>query len=262
MTVNRCALILASVAAATAGFEVTVVHADINGFNNLVGWQYNQGDAGTPADMPDPDTIHLTNLGTAQRRSVFNLTPQPVGPFTASFTYQVLNAGIFGCDYGATFVIQNSSEGATALGGADFGMGYSGIDNSIAVSLELQNNASGFYMNGEVRGSGPSVAPLSLVSGHELNVVLTYDGTLLTQMITDTVTLEEHNRTFDVGDLSSVIGSPTAFVGFTGSTTEGACSGNAANQFFSDFHFTSVPEPTALSLLVCGCAFVFKRRRP
>ena len=99
--------------------------ADIMGFNNLTGWRYNQGDSGNPADLPNADTIRLTNLGTEQRRSVFYTTRQSITQFTTTFTYQATNAGVFGCDYGAAFVIQNSAAGAAALGGGGGGMGYS-----------------------------------------------------------------------------------------------------------------------------------------
>lgn len=251
MRVSSCTAV--AIATATVLLSTTASRAGITGFNSLTGWQYNQGDSGTRADLPDVDTIQLTNLATAQRRSIFYRSPQALGPFTASFTYQALNASTFGCDYGAAFVIQSSQDGAAALGTSGAGMGYATIDHSIAITLELQNNASGYFTDGNIGGNGLPVGLLSLKSGHPFLVELEYDGNILHETITDTVTLESQPSSFVVGDLNSVIGASSAYVGFTASTTQGACSGNAADQYFSGFHFQAVPEPTTAALLLCGC---------
>lgn len=235
--------------------------ADIEGFDNLRGWRYNQApsDTGTRADLPDPDTIHLTNLGTGQARSIFYETKQDITRFSTSFTYQALNASTFGCDYGGSFIIQNARP--DIVGGTGGGLGYTGIGDSIAVTLQLTRNASGLWEDG-VSGSSPSVSPLRLSSGNPFHVSLDYDGNILSQTIRDLVTMQEVTRNIPLGDLSAILGGDTAYIGFSGSTTTGSCSGHAADQYFSDFQFTTVPAPGAAALTaLAGLGAATRRRR-
>lgn len=253
-----------ALAAAIAGLACSITStasADVTGFNDLDGWTYNQApfDTGTPASLPDPDTIHLTNLGTTQSRNIFYNTPQDITRFTASFTYQALNASTFGCDYGAAFTIQGNSP--DVFGDTGGGLGYTGIDNSAAITLQLTRNASGFWKDG-VSGSSTPLDPMFLRSGNPIQVSLEYNGTFLKETLLDTVTQQEFSQNLVIGDLSGIVGSDTAYIGFTGSTTTGACSGNAADQYFSDFQFTTVPAPgTAGVLALAGIGAAIRRRR-
>lgn len=237
--------------------------ADIDGFDNLAGWTYNQAssDPGTPADLPDPDTIHLTNLGTDQARSIFFNTPQDITRFDASFVYQASNASVFGCDYGATLTLHNDPRGAEALGSTGSFLAYGGnprIADSAAITLQLARNATGFWTGGNT-GSSLDVDPIRIADGNPIEVTLRYEGGILSETLRDLATQEEFTRNIIVGDLSAIVGGTTAYVGFTASTTTGQCSGNAADQFISGFHFTSVPEPGGLALL--ALAGVGARRR-
>lgn len=239
----------------------TTARADITGFNNLSGWTYTQApsDTGTRADLPDPDTIHLTNLGTGQARSIFYNTPQDITRFSTSFTYQALNASTFGCDYGGSLIIQNVRP--DIVGGTGGGLGYTGIGDSVAVTLQLTRNASGLWEDG-VSGSSPTVSPLRLNSGNPFHVSLEYDGNILSQTLRDMVTMQEVTRNIPLGDLSAILGGDTAYIGFSGSTTTGSCSGHAANQYFSDFQFTTVPAPGAGALMaLAGLGGAMRRRR-
>lgn len=239
-----------------------IVRANVFGLNNLSGWTYNQplSDTGTPADLPDADTIHITSLGTNQSRSIFYNTPQQFAEFLVKFTYRAANASVFGCDYGATFTLQNSPDGRFAVGGTDFGLGYDGIRNSAAVSLQLQSNSSGYYTGGSV-GSGSSVDPVNLISGNPINVTLSYNGNILSETLVDSVTAETYQRNIIVGDLTTPIGGPLAYVGFTASTTTGQCSGDAADQYISGFEFTVIPEPATLSLMLMAGLLLARGRR-
>lgn len=98
------------------------------------------------------------------------------------------------------------------------------------------------------------------MSGHDIAVTLGYNGSILAQTMRDTVTGAEFTRNIIVGDLSAVLGGGTAYVGFTASTTAGSCSGNAADQYFSDFRFTSVPAP-GVGVLLAGSLLASARRR-
>ncbi len=246
------------------------VIADTSGFNSLIGWTYNQAsyDTGAPADLPDSNTIHLTNQGWNASRSIMYNTPQDFAEFLVAFTYRSSNAGIaFGCDYGVTFVLHNDSTGPNALGSAGRGLGYGSnsftsdsIMNSAAVSLQLQSNSSGFYTNGMVGTGSPSVNPVNLASGNPINVTLSYNGSILSETLVDTITSATSTRNFIVGNLASVLGGSTTYIGFTGSTTTAGCSFASADQYISGFQYSAVPEPSSL-LMLAGFAPILRRRR-
>src|SRR5262249_48428101 len=134
-------------------------------------------------------TLHLTSPAQGEARSVFYHVPQGVTGFTASFTYQVLNAHTaFAGGCGAAFVLQNSPGGVSAIGTGP--LAYSGIASSAAVTLELYtgSSASGYYTNGNVTGGSPNTGTVSLFSGDPINVTLQFDGALLHESMVDTVT--------------------------------------------------------------------------
>lgn len=247
-----------------------IANADTSGFNSLIGWTYNQAsyDTGAPADLPDPNTIHLTNQGWNASRSIMYNTPQDFSEFLVAFTYRSSNPGItFGCDYGVTFVLHNDPAGPHALGSAGRSLGYGSnsftsdsILNSAAVSLQLQSNSSGFYTNGMVGTGSPSVNPVNLASGNPINVTLSYNGSILSETLVDTITSATSTRNFIVGNLATVLGGSTAYLGFTGSTTTAGCSFASADQYISGFQYSSVPEPSSL-LMLGGFAFILRCRR-
>lgn len=239
-----------------AGISATAT-ADVVGFNNLSGWMYNQSDTGAMASLPNADTIHITNLGTNQARSIFFGEPQSVAPFLATFTYRAMNTSGTN-NLGATFTLHNDPRGIEALGGSAGAFGFGGgsnvrIENSAAVSFSLRQNTSGFFTGGVIGGGAPSVDPIDLDSGNPIEVVLEYDGFFLTETLTDTVTLDEYvGPAVVVGDLASIVDGSTAYVGFTASTSNNG----SADQFISDFRFTTIPEPATVALLsilgLCG----------
>ena len=185
--------------------------------------------------------IELTNTGLDETRSIFDNTPQSISQFTASFTYRAVSGGPnFSFFPGATFTLQNSPQGVHAINSASMGFGYSGITQSVAVSLELNSStASGLYTGGQVQaGSGGSPTnPVDLLSGHPINVALSYNGSILSETLTDSTNANSFSTAYFI-NLPNVIGSSTALVGFT------AYNGFSSDeQFFSNFQFAAVPEP-------------------
>jgi Chitobiase/beta-hexosaminidase C-terminal domain/Legume lectin domain len=165
---------------------------------------------------------------TYAQSSIWFATPVSIATFTTDFHFQILN----GVADGLTFAIQN--QGLSAIGPVGSGLGYgaskpgglAGIGKSFAIKFDIYNNngegtdSTGFYTN----GSSPTIpainlAPSSIVlkSGHTFHAHVTYDGTALTLLLTDTSTSVTFTTTYNV-DLSSVVGGATAYVGFTGGT--------------------------------------------
>jgi hypothetical protein len=164
--------------------------------------------------------LQLTDGGTGENRTAWFATRVPVQNFVTDFTFQQLNAAADGM----TFTIQNDN--VWALGGAGAGLGYQGIPDSVAVKFDIYNNVSegadstGLYTN----GAAPTVPAVNLSStgivlliGDLMHAHMVYDGTNLTMTLTDTVTNATVTEVFPV-NIPSIVGSNTAWVGFTGGT--------------------------------------------
>jgi hypothetical protein len=78
--------------------------------------------------------LRLTDGGNYEARSVFATTPVQLQSFTNDFSFQLTNANADGF----TFTIATSR---SALGSNGGGLGYGGINNSVAVKFDLYNNS-------------------------------------------------------------------------------------------------------------------------
>lgn len=201
----------------TASYTIQPSAATINfgsGFASTTGLQFN-GKA-----VASNNQLLLVNGAKVTAGSVFWNQTVSVQSFSTTFTFQLSKATADGF----TFTIQN--DGAKSIGSNSAGLGYSGLKKSVAVKFDLYSNSgegtdsTGVYTN----GAAPTVPAVSMTSsgvvlrsGDTMQATITYDGTTLTLQLLDTVT----NKTFTMTkaiNIPSVIGSSTAYVGFTGST--------------------------------------------
>jgi hypothetical protein len=194
--------------------------------------------------------------------------PVNIQTFSTNFIYQATNAtGLGNYGLGATFSIQNMlaetakngvvTGGPTYVGNAGDALGYGylsppqgggglggttgGLNNSVAVKLDLTNNSTGLYTNGNIPGlviaSGvPDVAitgGLNLSAGNPISVAFTYNGTTLSMTLTDTVTNASFTHAWTI-NIPSTVGANSAYVGFT------AASGYwAANQYIKSWTYAA-----------------------
>lgn len=194
----------------------------------------------TPNEASSPDypydfTLYLRN-GSAtpnygfvngepnQAGSIYYAAPQNVQAFTTDFEFSTFTAGSPPKADGITFVIQN--DGPQALGGIGGGLGYEGINKSVAIKFDLYNNSgegnnsTGLYTDGasptvpaiDLTGSG-----INLQDSARFDVHITYDGATLTLKIVDSSTNAAFSYSWPI-DIPAVVGGPTAYVGFTGAT--------------------------------------------
>jgi hypothetical protein len=174
--------------------------------------------------------LRLTD-GRHQAGSAYAPEPVDVRGFTTSFRFRV-GDGPERYGDGLTFVLQNA--GPTAVGAAGGGLGYQGVTDSVAIKLDLVDNAgegtdsTGVFTD----GAAPTVPAdtfltqypfdfgIHLNNGHRYQVTLNYSGgTLLVNLID----LDQYARQFTKAyavDIPAVVGGPTAFVGFTAGTGE------------------------------------------
>jgi hypothetical protein len=112
--------------------------------------------------------------------------------------------------------------GRQALGSNGSGLGYQGIRNSVAVQFKNNPTATSLGTNGTI-GSSVAMPGFDFNAGaqgaspHTYSATLTYDGTTLSESVTDLTTGQPFNTSYVVNIPAQVSGT-TAFVGFTGGT--------------------------------------------
>jgi len=218
-----------------------------------------------PTD-PVPNALQMLNDTTGEGNSVFSKFKYNVSTFDTTFNFEW--TGAVNAD-GATFVIQNSPAGSTALGGAGGGLGYTGIGNSVAVKFDLwdsdtgagTNDQTGVFLNGlesdDPRQGVDSTTPVAIGSGPSPSIDLTktkagtatgidfhanpndqyqvhlvYDGTTLTETFTDLTNKSSVTQAYTV-DIVGALGGKFGYVGFTGAT-----GGATTNMFVLNWTFS------------------------
>jgi hypothetical protein len=211
------------------------------GIDHLAGFACH-GDLASNGNASFNGTLaRLTDGGTSEASSVFTLGRFDITHFTTSFTMRIHDPA--NAD-GMTFVIQGNDP--NQLGGPGGGLGYGsdtrggprGIRNSIAIKFDIYDNAgegpnsTGLFGDGRSptlpeRDSGDILVdliptPIDLHSQHVFKVDLTYDGTTLTEKITDMTTTNSFTTMYGSAalplNIAARVGGNTAFIGFTGGT--------------------------------------------
>jgi hypothetical protein len=189
--------------------------------------------------------LRLTDGHPFEGRSAFFTTPVNVQQFTSSFDFQLADANADGF----TFTIQRV--GPTAIGIDGGGLGYKGMPTSVAVKFDLFSNdgegpdSTGLYTD----GASPTIPAIDLTptginlhSGDIFNVQMTYNGTTLTVVITDTVTNATAPQTYTV-NIPAIVGANTAYVGFTGGSGGGIAVQDILNWSYSPMPVTPATQP-------------------
>ena len=184
-----------------------------------IGWTATGNGAYTPNVSGDLLTLTQLGIGNTANALWYN-TPVPVfQPFQVTYTYTVpaVPSGTSGAD-GVAFVLQNNSAGTQALGGTGGGVGYSGINQSVAFILDIYGQSGWAIGQNGVVGPYTSTTPINLASGDAINVTLTYNPTTetLVETLADTTQGTSYRHTSTGVNLASLIGGAQAIIGFTG----------------------------------------------
>lgn len=175
-----------------------------------------------------PPYLDLLDNMLNEARSVWFPSPVPITQFTNDFSFQASGAAD-----GITFTVQNA--GASVVGPSGGGLGYGpdtpgepvGIPSSMAIKFDLfDNQGEGINSTGIfIAGDSPTVPAIDLTNtgidlhaGHTINVHMVYDGSTITMTLLDVSTKATWTHYFYGVDLPALVGGPTAFIGFTGST--------------------------------------------
>lgn len=188
------------------------------------------------------NALRLTDLANFQTSGVFTTAKVSTTQFRTEFVYRATSAFADGL----AFVWQGV--GPTALGYSGGGLGYGGIGQSVAIKLDLYDNygegtsSTGLFLNGvdpSIPGSFDLLASgIDLRNTNPKRVVLVYDGSNLTQTVTDTVTSATFTRAYAI-NIPATAGA-TAHVGFT-AATGGA---NAVQEILNWTYSTTTSQPS------------------
>ena len=233
---------------------------DYSGGFNFTGLQFNgTGGQQSTATITGTNQLQLTAAGN-EGNTVFATTPQNINGFDTTFDFTYVPGTATPGD-GFSFIIQNSPDGAGAIGQPGGGLGYGpdtnangnngGIPNSIAVKFDLYSNngegtnSTGLFSNGDaptapvrtdtgdtsidLTASGVHLATTDTYHAH-----LSYDGTTLHEVLTDVTTGSTFSHDYAI-NLSQIIKGNTAYIGF-GAGTGGAL----IEQDINNWKFTHV----------------------
>ncbi len=172
-----------------------------------------------------PPVLRLTDGRGGEATTVFYNTAVGVGPFSTAFVLQDQPGN--GAADGVTFILQGDPRGVAALGGGGGGLGYAGITHSVAIQFDLyghgtHNPLTGLFSGGESPDSDPAkdvpITGINLGSHDPIQVSLVYDGTNLTEMLTDMTTHATFSHVYMNVNLAQLTGSTAAYVGFGAGT--------------------------------------------
>jgi ELWxxDGT repeat protein len=211
----------------------------------------------------DGQVMRLTQALAEQAGSVFALDPVNTSSFSASFSFRMTNPGgitdsdgIVGAD-GITFTIKSAQ--SPNLGSDGSGLGYAGIGKSVAVEFDTFHNTPntfpgnvpgdpssnhvGIDVNGSVVSTVTNSVTPNFNDGNIWHVWVDYDGTTLQVRYGESDARPAAAQLSTQINLTGIIGSPQAQVGFTGGTAAGF-----ENQDILSWSYTAPPVPGSGSI--------------
>lgn len=201
------------------------------------------------------NVLTLTDGTIGEACTAFFNVPQDIRAFYAQFVYQVVNP-VASVGDGATFCLQNDPRGPAAVGGVTYSFGlrnpYVAPSAELVLNLYAPQALVGYSWNTHGSVTWPTQkAPgsVNIANGDPITMTLYYNGSTLALSMVDSgpVATNSYSTILDVGDLTSVLNSKTAYVGFSGSDSYAA-----STQVISDFTFVSLPTLPTLAIAENG----------
>ncbi len=251
-----------------------------NDFSDLSDLTLN-GSAATITNPTPANALRLTD-GLSQGGSAFltdAISLAMDASFSTTFQFQISDpVGSSDTDGqgadGLVFVVQTVANNVGGIGG---GIGYQGISNSVGIEFDTWNNGFwddyngnhvGINLNGNinsvVQANIDTVTVGRLNNGNVWSAWIDYDGlTDLLEVRISTGSLRPAAALLSYNvDLTTVLGSTNAFVGFTSGTGAAGGDHDILNwQFENTFAPIGVPEPSSWFILMLGLGLLnFKGR--
>ena len=232
--------------------------------------------------------LRLTPALTGQGGAGYSTAAIALGAgatFSTTFQFLITGRGGIAPADGLTFVVAAATAG---LGGVGGGLGYLGVPNSVAVEFDTFNNGEvgtsnhvGVDSNGVLANNGVSPYGVSncasntayvfgcMSNGDIWTATIDYDGStnLLDVYVQDGSAAVQHIISGMSINIGSLLGTSTAFVGFTSATGAGFANHDILNWSLANDRSLGtppgVPEPGSLALVgagLLGAAWARRRR--
>ena len=235
--------------------------------------------------------LRLTPAAGGKSGAGYSTSPITLGAsatFSTRFQFRITDSGGIDPADGLTFVL---SKGVGGLGDGGGGLGYQGVNNSVAIEFDTYNNGAGdgsssnhvgVDSNGNIDSliranpygkvtcdfgvATPHTAAGCMSNGNVWTVVISYDGSLLDVTVQDgaaaAITIIDDYAI----DIASILGTTSAFVGFTSGTGGGWGNHDILNwKLANDTSITpGVPEPGSLTLValaLLGSGLALRKRQ-
>ncbi len=199
--------------------------------DNGTGWTINQSGL-TSANITD-NVFYGTDGGGGEAVTAWYDNLVPINGFVASFIYQDVGGSIGANADGASFDLQES--GPTFIGADGGALGISDLTPSAdwEINLYSPNGIGAVYNTDGTTFGYLTTGAVNVSSGDPILFTIVYTpGGAVQETLSDTVTQDSFTTNYNIGDITALLGSSLAYIGF--STADG---GVSSVQTISDFSF-------------------------
>jgi hypothetical protein len=185
-------------------------------FNNGTNWTINQ--SGLSSAEIAGNVFHGTDGGGSEAVTAWYASLVPINGFIATFTYQDMGGSDGANADGTSFDIQES--GPTYLSGNGGSLGITGLTPSAdwEINLYSPNGIGTTYHTDGTTFDYQTTGAVDVSSGDPINFTIIYtSGGAVQEQLVDTVTQASFTTNYNIGDITVLLGSSVAYIGFSSS---------------------------------------------
>jgi uncharacterized repeat protein (TIGR03806 family) len=232
-------------AAPSQSFTTSNSLSAISFFDNGAGWTINQ--SGLSDANITGNVLYGTDGGGSEWVTAWFNNQVDINGFTATFTYQ--NPGDVGDDNadGASFTLQESGPDFLTTVNGGSGLGIQDLTPSADWEIDIYagHQIGTIYTTDGATETYLPTGNVNVASGDPINFTIVYvPGGAVQETLVDTTTSATFTTNYNIGDITALLGSSYAYVGFSASS-----GGTGGIQNISDFAFLSGSSTFTLAVV-------------